>query len=79
MGRATPVTFEVVDYDGAMLAPDTLPGADVINRLPIDVRAAVLACLEELAELDHEGWRIALACLLAEFQIAELRAGARPH
>jgi hypothetical protein len=57
-----------------MLAPNTLPGADVINRLPVEVRAAVLACIGELVALDLEGWRIGLACLLAEFQLVEARA-----
>jgi hypothetical protein len=28
----------------------------------------------ELVEFDLEGWRIAVACLLAEYQLAELRA-----
>ena len=44
-------------------------------------RLAVEACIAELAKLDLGGWRIALACLLAEFQLAELRAGKRqrPH
>jgi hypothetical protein len=60
-----------------MLAPDDLPGADIINRLPAEVRAAVLACLNELSALDLEGWRIAVACLLAEFQLAEFRAQRR--
>jgi hypothetical protein len=57
-----------------MLAPDGFPGADIVNRLPVEVRDAVLACLDELLKLDLEGWRVALACLLAEFQLAEAQA-----
>jgi len=60
-----------------MPALDPLLGADIIARLPVEVRLAVEACIAELAKLDLEGWRIALACLLAEFQLAELRAGKR--
>jgi hypothetical protein len=48
--------------------------AEIIARLPPEVRDAVRACLTDLADLDLEGWRIALACLLAEYQIAEARA-----
>jgi hypothetical protein len=68
-----PITA-AVDSLSAMLAPDNLPGADIINRLPIEVRAVILACMNELAALELEGWRVALACLLAEFRLAEARA-----
>jgi hypothetical protein len=50
---------------------------DVLNRLPAPARAAIEACMAELVALDLENRPIMLACLLAEFQLAERRAAAR--
>jgi hypothetical protein len=54
---------------------------DIIARLPAPARVAIAACMAELAKLDLENWRITLAALLVEFEIAERRAAEhrRPH
>jgi hypothetical protein len=54
---------------------------DILARLPQPAQSAIKACMAELVALDLENWRITLACLLAEFQLAERRAAARgrPH
>jgi hypothetical protein len=50
---------------------------DILARLPVPARVAIEACMAELVRLDLENWRVTLACLLAEFQIAEQRAAQR--